>query len=99
MAQQQHHSNQVDDTHNSTGQVIGHMEDLMKWKLRKNQSRHLNDSFSVCHCFFLLFYLLPLVDVTNEAGESEETQQAEDLGKTDDAEGTGGAVHVSGIKP
>lgn len=30
VAQQQHHSNQVDYTHNSTGQVIGHVEDLMK---------------------------------------------------------------------
>lgn len=38
------------------------------------------------------------MDVTNEAGESKETQQAEDLGETDDAEGAGGAVHVRGIK-
>lgn len=39
------------------------------------------------------------MDVTNEAGESKKTQQTEDLGETDNAEGAGGAVHVSGIKP
>lgn len=39
------------------------------------------------------------MDVTNEARESEKTQQTEDLGETDNAEGAGGAVHVSGIEP
>lgn len=38
------------------------------------------------------------MDVTNEARESKETQQTEDLGKADNAEGAGSAVHVSGIK-
>lgn len=38
------------------------------------------------------------MDVTNEARESEKTQQTEDFGKTDNAEGAGGAVHVGGIK-
>ena len=38
------------------------------------------------------------MDVTNEARESEKTQQTEDLGKTDNAEGTSCSVHVSGIK-
>lgn len=46
----------------------------------------------------VFFYLFPLVDVANEARESKKTQQTEDLGETDDAEGAGGAVHVSGIE-
>lgn len=28
VTQQQHHSNQIEDPHHSTGQVVGHMEDL-----------------------------------------------------------------------
>src|SRR4029434_4178734 len=30
VAQQQHHANQVEDAHHRTGQVIGHMEDLIR---------------------------------------------------------------------
>lgn len=96
MAQQQHHSDQVDDTHDSTGQVIGHVEDLRR--LYKEIIAYMEMIQFYWEVLFIYIYLFPLMDVTNEARESEKTQQAEDLGKTDDAEGAGGAVHVSGIK-
>ena len=36
VTQQQHHTNQVEDTHYCTGQVIGHMEDLkQRWRDRE----------------------------------------------------------------
>lgn len=44
-----------------------------------------------------IFYLFPLVDVTDEARQSEKTQQAEDLCEAHDAEGAGSAVHVGWI--
>lgn len=37
------------------------------------------------------------MNVTDEARQSEETQQTEDLGEAHDAEGAGGAVHVGRI--
>lgn len=45
----------------------------------------------------IFLYLLPLVNVADEARQPEKTQQAEDLGEAHDAEGAGGAVHVRRI--
>lgn len=44
-------------------------------------------------------YLFPLVDVADEAGESQEPKQTEYLGEAHDAEGAGGAVHVRRLVP
>lgn len=51
----------------------------------------------LCHCVVCLtsfLYLLPLVNVADEARQSEETQQTEDLGEAHNAEGAGSAVHI-----
>lgn len=42
----------------------------------------------------VLSYLLPLVDVSDEAWEAEQTQQAEDLGEADDAQRPRRLVHL-----
>lgn len=47
-----------------------------------------------CSIYHYELYLLPLVNVADEARQSEKTQQTEDLGEAHDAEGAGGAVHV-----
>lgn len=39
------------------------------------------------------------MDVSDEARQSEESQQTEDLGEAHDAESAGGAVHVRGLVP
>lgn len=39
------------------------------------------------------------MNVADEARQSEETQQTEDLGEAHDAEGAGGAVHVGRLVP
>lgn len=44
-----------------------------------------------------LLYLFPLVNVTDESGQSEKTQQTEDLCEAHNAEGTRSAVHVSRV--
>lgn len=44
-------------------------------------------------------YLFPLVDVADEAGESQEAEQTEYLGEAHNAEGSGSAVHVRRLVP
>lgn len=44
-------------------------------------------------------YLFPLVDVTDEAGQSEKTQQTQDLGEPHNAECAGSSVHVGRLVP
>lgn len=44
-------------------------------------------------------YLFPLVDVADETGQSEKTQQTEDLCEAHNAESTCGAVHIRRLVP
>lgn len=48
VAQQQHHANQVDYTHHSTGQVVSHVENLTE-RERENNINLYNVRCSVCH--------------------------------------------------